>query len=293
MFSFLRKRRLPASIAQRVEAAIPSAPALPAPPAKPELPAAGFTPSPVPVPLLDSLTDEDLADLNAALQWNCFTVDSRGRRFGNLAWSGKRQDPQKIPDRRILMFDRRFGLAGKTVLEVGCFEGVHTIALCQRAAVVKAVDSRVDNVVKTLVRASFYDQRPIVFVHDLEREPADPAPLAADLMHHVGVLYHLADPVSHLLGIGRYIRSGIMLDTHVAEDSECDAEYEWCGRKIPYKRFAEGGRKEAFSGMLDHAKWLTLPTLEALLRYAGFPIVETVERRAERNGPRVLIFASK
>ncbi|HVJ80134.1 MAG TPA: methyltransferase domain-containing protein [Planctomycetia bacterium] len=294
MFSFLRKRRLPAAIAQRIEPPVPPSPVVAAaPPAKPSIPSAGYAPSPVPVPHVDALADDDLSELNAMLDWNCFTVDSRGRRFGNLAWSGKRADPQEIPDRRIVMFDKRFGLAGKTVLEVGCFEGVHTIALCQRAGSVKAVDSRISNVVKTLVRANFHGQRPIVFVHDLESEPADPAPLAADLMHHVGVLYHLSDPVAHVLGIGRYIRQGIMLDTHVAEESSCNAEYESCGRRVRYQRFHEGGKREAFSGMLDHAKWITLETLEGLLRDAGFPNVETVERRAERNGPRVLIFASK
>src|SRR6185312_15120788 len=64
---------------------------------------------------VDPLSDEDLKILNDLLPWTCFTVDSRGRRFGSCAWAGKRDRPQPIPDRRILQMHDFFDLKNKRV----------------------------------------------------------------------------------------------------------------------------------------------------------------------------------
>src|SRR5829696_3960068 len=147
-------------------------------------------------PFLDRLPDDELRRLNELLPWRAFTVDGQGRPLGGAAWRGKRDAPAAIPDPRILRFHERFELSDKHVLEIGCFEGIHTIALCRLARRVTAVDARVENVVKTVVRCAFFDERPRVFVHDVETE-GDDEHLRADLCHHVGVLYHLEDPVAH------------------------------------------------------------------------------------------------
>jgi SAM-dependent methyltransferase len=257
-----------------------------------KLPAGGFAPG-IPAPLVDALTDQDLGLLNRLLPWHAFVADGRGRRFGGIAWGGKRSEPQIIPDPRIAMFDARFGLTGKTVLEIGCFEGFHTIGLCRIGATVVAVDSRVENVAKTLVRSALFDCWPRVYVQDIERIPTDESLLTADLAHHVGVLYHLKDPVAHLVDLGRYVKDGIMLDTHVARPEQVNAEYESQGRAWRYYRYGEFGRADPFSGMYDHAKWLPLDDLKALLALAGFPHVELAESRDERNGLRVLLFARR
>ncbi len=49
---------------------------------KPELPLAGWIDGRVATPLVEQLSDAELAELNALLPWNCFTVDGKGRRFG-------------------------------------------------------------------------------------------------------------------------------------------------------------------------------------------------------------------
>lgn len=245
------------------------------------------------IAFVDSLSDADLAELNGLLQWNAFTVDAHGRAFGSAAWSGKRDRPGAIPDRRIVLMDERYGLAGKHVLEVGCFEGIHTIGLARLAGRVTAVDGRVENVVKTIVRASMYGLHPTVFKCDVEAAPLDTARLEADLLHHVGVLYHLKDPARHLLGIGRYIRQGLMLDTHFAADGEADLSYEVDGRTFRYKRYGEYGHADVFSGLYSHSKWLPLDTIASLLNETGFDRVDVVETRQERNGPRVLLFATR
>ncbi|HVL06279.1 MAG TPA: methyltransferase domain-containing protein [Acidimicrobiales bacterium] len=259
------------------------------------LPRAGYQEQRVGAPLVERLSDDDLDRLNGLLPWVCFTVDGRGRRFGDAAWTGKREDPQPIPDRRVVLMDERLGLQGSHVLEIGCFEGVHTIALCQRAGRVTAVDARIDNVVKTIVRCAFHGWSPEVFTCDIEA-PAAPAELAAvgaDFVHHVGVLYHLRDPVSHVRALGAVAAKGLMLDTHVAPPDRATDELVVDGERFRYMRYAEGGRTEVFSGMYDHAKWLPLGTLTGLLTDAGFTTVDVVEERAERNGPRVLVLASR
>lgn len=245
------------------------------------------------IEFVEMLSDDELAELNRLLNWRCFVADSRGRRFGNAAWQGKRLEPQAVPDPRALLLDERFGLADRHVLEIGCFEGVHTVGLCRLARRVTAVDSRVENVVKTIVRAAFFGQHPTVFRCDVEARPLPLGLLRADVAHHVGVFYHLRDPVSHLLDLGQVAGRGLLLDTHYAAEGEAAEVYEPGGRAFRYKRYQEFGHADPFSGMYDHSKWLLLEDIVALLGEAGFEEVEVVERRAERNGPRALLLASK
>jgi tRNA (mo5U34)-methyltransferase len=245
------------------------------------------------IPFVDGLSDEDLAELNALLPWNCFTVDRHGRRFGNPAWEGKRTEPEPVPHPRIVRMHERLELSGKHVLEVGCLEGVHTVGLCRFAGRVTAIDSRIENVVKTIVRCSLYGVHPTVLQCDVEARPLDPSRLAADLAHHVGVLYHLRDPVRHLAELGRSIREGLLLDTHVARDDETTDAYEVDGRTYPYRRYREGGRHDAFSGMYDHAKWLRLEDILAVLDRAGFGRCEVLAQETQRHGGRVTLIARR
>jgi hypothetical protein len=260
--------------------------------AKP-LPLHGYTEHRHEIPYVDPLSDDDLSRLNELLPWKAFTVDRHGRRFGGTAWYGKRDQPQPVPDRRIVLLNQRFALADKHVLEFGCFEGIHTVGLMQFARAVTAVDGRIENVAKTILRAALYGCRPTVFVHDVDQAPASYDPLRTDVLHHVGVLYHLRDPVTHLLELGRYVRLGVMLDTHYALEDDTPLVYEVNSREYPYKRFQERGRADAFSGLGDSSKWLSLGVIIELLRRAGFGNVEVVETRAERNGPRVLLIGSR
>jgi len=245
------------------------------------------------IAVVDGLSDAQLAELNGLLPWRAFTVDRHGRRFGGVAWKGKREQPQAMPDRRIRLMHERFGLADRSVLEMGCFEGIHTVGLEGYGARVTAVDGRVENVVKTIVRAACYGYAPRVFVYDVEQVPARVDLLRADFLHHVGVLYHLRDPVRHLLEIGRYIASGVMLDTHYAADGRGTSSYEVDGVAYRYQPYRELGHADPFSGLYAESRWLPLETIVALLRQAGFDRVDVAQRREERNGPRALVFASR
>lgn len=258
-----------------------------------QLPQQGYTDNRVAAEWVDRLSDEDLSRLNELLDWQCFTADSRGRRFGSAAWKGKRAEPQVIPDRRIVLLNEHFDLSDKHVLEVGCFEGVHTIGLAQRARQVTAIDARIENVVKTIVRCSFFGFAPRVFKCDVEQEPLPIKWLSSDILHHVGVLYHLKDPVRHLLRIGQYVRLGLMLDTHYCRDGEADQNYEVEHKSYRYREYTEQGLTDPFSGTHEHAKWLRQDDIIGLLSEAGFAQINVIETREERNGPRLLLIARR
>lgn len=242
---------------------------------------------------VERLSDDDLQRLNELLPWRCFTVDARGRPLGGTAWRGKRDRPETIPDPRIERFHKRFDLGDKHVLEIGCFEGIHTIALCRLAESVTAVDARVENVVKTIVRCAFFDVQPRVFLYDVEEGEDDDELVRADLCHHVGVLYHLDDPIRHLRRLGTWISHGVMLDTHYTRDEDATDEYEVDGERFRFRRYRELGRGDVFSGIRPTSKWLRLHDITDVLNRAGFDGVEVVEKREERNGPRVLLFAER
>jgi 2-polyprenyl-3-methyl-5-hydroxy-6-metoxy-1,4-benzoquinol methylase len=242
---------------------------------------------------INDLSDEDLNRLNDLLPWQCFTLDSNGRRFGKQASANKRNLPQVIPDRRITELNRRYPLDGLSVLEVGCFEGVHTIALAGYGANVVAIDSRIENVVKTMVRTWSFGFQATAFKCDVEQELDFTKVPEVDITHHMGVLYHLVDPVTHLQKLAQKTRKALLLDTHYARDDEANKQYEVEGVFYRYKHFREGGREEAFAGMYDHAKWLPLETLVSILKSLGFPNVDIAELRDERNGARTLIFADR
>jgi tRNA (mo5U34)-methyltransferase len=114
-----------------------------------------------------------------------------------------------------------------------------------------------------------------------------------DVLHHVGVLYHLLDPVSHLIEIAGAVRRGIMLDTHYARAEEATSSYEIRGRSYAVKEYRESGYVDVFSGMYPMSRWLTLDDLSNILKEAGFAHVEIAQRRDERNGARALIFAER
>lgn len=257
------------------------------------LPLAGLPGPRTSIPLVDDLDDATLESLNTMLDWNAFVLDRHGRRFGNRAWAGKRDVAQPVPDPRIVRLNEVVDLTDKDVVEIGCFEGIHTVGLLRFARGVTAVDARLENVVKTLVRVGMFDQRCRVLRIDVERLPNDLTPLIADVVHHVGVLYHLEDPVRHLTRIADCAGAALMLDTHYALPDEVGSTYEVDGRTFHFKVHDEGPTLGVFSGMRRFSKWLLLDELTALVASLGFTELPVMETRNERNGPRVLLVARR
>lgn len=244
------------------------------------------------IPVVDSLADQDLTILNSLLPWNAFVLDGRGRRFGNQFHQAKRNTSQQLPDPRIVNFHQQFDLRGKRVLEMGCFEGIHSASFAMLGADVIAVDSRIEHVCKTIVRCGLMHLQVTPYVWDVETPAPPELDLQCDVLSHIGVLYHLVDPVTHLEQLLPKVRQAVLLDTHVATDDAVLTEYVAGGRTYRYYEYQEAGRAAPFAGMYDHAKWLRLDDLTQILARAGFQ-TELIEDRNERNGRRVLIHGSR
>ena len=241
---------------------------------------------------LDAIDDEQLDALNSLLPWAAITVDPRGRGVGQAYSQTKRPSAQELIDARLVHFDALAPLRGAHVLEIGCFEGIHTIGCCLLGASVTGVDSRMENILKTMARLWAYRQEAALVLWNVEGDPPTDLPADWDVLHHVGVLYHLTNPVEHLDLLLPRTRRSILLDTHVArDDADATSSYEVGQRSYAYHRYREGHvQTSPFAGMLDHAKWLRLEDVVEILKRHGMANVRVIEDRAERNGRRVLIW---
>lgn len=242
---------------------------------------------------VSDMTDGELADLNRLLPWAAMTADPAGRIVGN-AWSHtKRAAVHHLIDRRQAAFNDTFSLKGKHVLEIGCFEGIHTLGLHLLGARVTGVDSRVENILKTMARLWAYGVRHETVLWNVEHAVPTTLPAEWDVLHHVGVLYHVTNPVEHLLEVLPRTRSAVLLDTHVSNNLEAAVEsYEVAGKTYNYFRQPEPvAGHSPFAGMEDHAKYLVVEEMMDLLVEQGFTDTRLVENRAERNGRRVMIWA--
>ena len=239
------------------------------------------------------LSDEQVLQLNSLLPWAAVTLDEQQRHIGS-PWSDiKRATPQSLVDKRHVALNKVYPFAGKHVLEVGCFEGIHTISCMSLGARVTAVEGRIENLLKTLTRLWCYDYRADVKRWDLEEEAPADIPSSWDLLHHVGVLYHLSDPVRHLQHILSRTSEAVLLDTHVATDAAAaTASYEVNGQTYAYYHHHEN-TSSPFAGVRDHAKWMLVEDIEQLLKSAGFNDIHMNSDRIERNGRRITLWAFK
>ena len=245
------------------------------------------------IPGVDNLPDDELERLNKLLPWAAFVLDAKGRKFGAAHSDTKRNLPQEMPDPRIVELDRRIPLHDLTVFEIGCFEGIHTAALAMYSKHVLACDSRIENVVKSIVRCAMYGTSPHIFRWNAEEDMPFGVSLDCDVLHHVGVLYHLTDPFRHLKELLPHVRKAAMIDTQIAPEDAQSLTYQTGGQTYRYHHYREAGREAPFAGMLDHAKWMFKDDLLTLLREAGFDSIDVANFEIQRNGPRILIYATR
>jgi 2-polyprenyl-3-methyl-5-hydroxy-6-metoxy-1,4-benzoquinol methylase len=236
------------------------------------------------------IPDSTLSEINSMLDWRAGTLLD-GRILGRLGVTpGKRTSPGRIPDYRIEKLHQLVNLTGKSILEVGCFEGIHTLGLKLYSDDVTAIDIRPLNVVKTLARLSMHGANAKVFVADVEELSAEFGQF--DVVFHCGVLYHLMSPVEHLLSLGPVCNT-IFLDTHVARDEAAIIERKAGEFLYRGAYHGEADWLDPFSGKDAQSFWLTKESLREALLGAGFSLLTLIEDREERNGPRVAILAAK
>ena len=235
------------------------------------------------------LSDAILAEINDLLDWRAGALLPDGRVLGKM-FAHKRSMPQPIPDKRITLLNERMPLKGRKVLEVGCFEGIHTLGLMHYGADVTGIDVRPINVIKTLTRVSMHGSSVRAFVHDAATLSKSFGQF--DIVFHFGVLYHMMNPVEHLQALGG-LTDFLFLDTHIAGDKVIKGQYVVDDQSFDFDLRGEAGWADPFSGTAPRSRQLTLESLHRALARAGFSHREVLQERAERNGPRVLVLAGK
>jgi tRNA (mo5U34)-methyltransferase len=207
-----------------------------------------------------------------------------------------------FPDKGVEKLNKLLPLDGMSVLEMGCFEGHHTVSLVMHAADVWAIDGRIENVIKTLVRVwgAGYEKRATVNCIDLEKGSLQEQIRALgrddgfDLIHHRGVLYHLSDPVNHINECSMVCKKHLYLHTQIATDEMAKDESTLNKKSYQVYRYKEPESAfSPFAGITQNALWLTKSSLLDLLKDVGFNKVSVISEVQERNGPRIELLCSR
>lgn len=238
-----------------------------------------------------ALTDEQLGDFQQCLDWQTGMRLSDGRVLGV---PGKRGNINPGTDLRVQTVAERLRPANKRILEVGCCEGIHTVQLSALCGQVVALEVRPRNICCALARLFVHGVRNVELMLKDVRE-LDDAFGRFDIVFHVGVLYHLSNPVEHIFRI-RDLADDMILDTHFCDDTtsfeRSDITYQGkLYRSHVYR--GEKGWRDAFSGLEPSSRWLHRDSLLELLDDAGFDSVEVIRQRIERNGPRICLLARR
>jgi len=243
-----------------------------------------------------------LEKLNVLLPWCSFSETGSGNVLGS-AWSErKRSVLNTFPDPLVKKLSEKVSLNGLSILEVGCFEGHHTASLAQFSNDVCGVDGRIENVIKTLVRCWLMELEQKVRVECIDIEKASISSTLAklgrskgfDLIYNRGVLYHLSNPVGHLVDIAQLCEKHIYLHTQIASQEQAtDSVNTEVGELACFKYKEPKVAVSPFSGMTPGAVWLTKNGLLEVLNYLGFSKVTIYSEKIERNGPRIELLASR
>lgn len=249
------------------------------------------------------LSPDDLSYLNVLLPWSSYNSVGKRVPLGGAYLSEKRSSPHKIPDSHIAVLSKYLNISNFAVLEVGCFEGHYTASLANSCKSVNAVDSRIENVIKTLVRlwALNLGKNVTLDVVDLDRAPltdfyrSQTADLKGfDLIHHRGVLYHLEDPCRHLAELASLGMTHIYLHTQYASTSQTLSPYKSALGTFDAFFYREKNIEFApFAGMRKHAIWLQRNDIINVFKQLGMAKIEVLSDIEERNGSRIELIASR
>lgn len=177
-----------------------------------------------------------------------------------------------INDVRVKQFFAAFPNA-HTILELGSFEGGHSVALAHHPGVrrVVAIEARPVNLEKARFIQRVFATENIQFV-EANLETIDLTQFGRfDAVFCCGLLYHLPKPWGLLDQIA-HVTDNLFLSTHYAQERQADTTlHELHGRM-----YREYGFGDPLSGMSQESFWPTREDLFAMLRRAGFGSIGVV-----------------
>jgi len=249
------------------------------------------------------LDPESLHTLNCLLPWSSYNKLEGSMIIGSAYTSHKRSAPHRIPDKHVDVIQESCDLKGDcSAIEFGCFEGHYTASLATIFQKVYGLDSRIENVVKTLVRCWFLGLEDKVSVDLINLETENLVQFyqaryqldTIDLAHHRGVLYHLADPVAHLIDVSNLCKKYLYLHTQYASPEQAVSDYESSLGNYQVFKYTEKSINYApFAGMVSQAIWLQKSDLFSILKQLGFTQIKEISDTQERNGCRIELIAAK
>lgn len=227
--------------------------------------------------IASSITPEQLKRLNATVKFGSLTPTPSGM-------LGRETRVYTLDDFRVAELSRRGLLEGSSVVELGCYEGAHTVCLGLAGAnPITAVEGRIESLAAAMVRCGVYGVKADFVLADVESSFVSSFTWpVADVYFNCGLLYHMADPLPVLQRSCRSASKALLLDTHYAKNAK-DAY-----RGLLVKRQKEIEHPK--SGMREYSLWMMLEDIVAVIR-RSFKNVE-VSDRIEQNGPRATIIAT-
>jgi len=239
---------------------------------------------------------EDFARLSVLLPWSAASKCWQYA-VGGQYNSRKRTALQAIPDKLVTELNRIIGLNQMNVVESGCFEGIHSISMATYGAKVYGFDVRIENVIKSMVRAWVHGQSSSTNFDLLNLENSSVSDfylttypgLKIDLYHCRGVLYHLTNPYEYCCQVASLKPKFIYFHTQVASEEQADELLETSHGAYKVYNYREAGRVAPFAGVEDYAKWFTVSSLKSLMHELGYKKIVLEKLKKERNGLRLKI----
>jgi len=190
---------------------------------------------------------------------------------------GKKYGGQRIAltDFRLEDFNSQFNLKGKRVLELGPFEGGHTVMLHNLGAKeILSIEGREENYVKCCVMKNIFKLKNCTFIlADLEYEDLEKYG-KFDCCICLGVLYHLVNPYEFLKKLSK-ITDVLFLWTHFSDENYPKSKtYEISSndeKNLVYKgKDQVEDIKDGQAGLENRAFWFFKEDLLKALKDVGF-----------------------
>ena len=214
-------------------------------------------------------TQEEIAARAKAINW-CHPIDLGRGLITRPEWHIRRRY-----ERRLRLLDLPKDLTGKTVLDIGAWDGFFSFECERRGAKVLALDTYAwDHHGKAGFELAHETLQSKVESRRLWAEDLDPAEVGQfDVVLFLGVFYHLRDPIAVLDRLRKITRGILVLETHTLVPV--------MHGRYPLVSFFPG------DGLEEGSKYefCAIPTEEALrqmLRSAGFTKMDVKHRPSWR-----------
>lgn len=168
---------------------------------------------------------------------------------------------------RLDYIDRKAGLAGKRVLDVGCGGGILSESMAARGAEVTGVD--LSEKALAVARLHLYESRQKVDYRSVSAEDlAEASPASFDIVTCMEMLEHVPDPQSTVRACANLVRPG------------GDVFFSTINRNLKAYLFAVVGAEYVLRllprGTHDYGKFIRPAELAAFCRHAGLAVEDII-----------------